>query len=266
MILENGELKVIVKQASDNLLRFDRTGIVQQVIRKKDGLNYLTKEHLGDETNGGVGICNEFCPTIPIGYSEAKIGEYFLKPGIGCLKKKADQPYNFNNKYELVPEDIEIISGGNWVSYHGRADSRGGYAYAHSKKILLKENRIIIEYMLENTGEKPFYAEEYAHNFFSYNDTDEDNYYLDLEKMEIESFQYSEEKGLSYATWHKRPDRYSYTVYEKNTRSSITESGNFSPVKFKLWKNDHCYCPECFIGITLDVNKSKKWTRQYEFL
>ncbi len=110
-----------------------------------------------------------------IGYKEAKIGDAFLKPGVGVLKKVSDKGYDYGTAYP-------IIDGGTWVSKPS-ADKRSvsstqvlkgpdGYAYVYEKILSLDKNgtTLSITHHLKNTGTKAIDTLVYNHDFFMFDD------------------------------------------------------------------------------------------------
>ncbi len=49
-----------------------------------------------------VGPCDEFGIDSPLGYADAKVGETFLKIGVGELEKPKEAKYSFANKYKVM--------------------------------------------------------------------------------------------------------------------------------------------------------------------
>lgn len=285
MKLENEEWLVVVEPMDSSQRRFDHAGTVRQVIRKNDGCCYLTRERL--EKGGysmGFGICSEFCASAPIGYQEAGAGEYYLKPGVGKFKKPragvfhkaangsgtGDDSETGNicrgELPELEPEEYELCIGDNQVMFWGGSRSDTGYGYYLEKSISLVKNRVIIVCQLRNIGGRPFWVEEYSHNFFAFNfEPVSEDYRLDTQEMGMERFVWSEDRGLYEGQWKQRPKSYEYSLFHAATGRKIVERGDFPPLKFKLWQDLHCFCPECFIGIGLEPGMEKRWNRVFEF-
>ncbi len=127
---------------------------------------------LGGE--GAIGTAEEFGMGTnglppPLGYQEAKVGEPFLKIGVGLLKKTADQDYFFGRSYEIVqPGQWQVQSGPTWVEYRQQM-SLGPWGYAYTERISLFADRpgFAIQHTLRNTGARAWEQGHYCHNFFS---------------------------------------------------------------------------------------------------
>lgn len=80
--------------------RFDWSGVFASLAYK--GHSYFGQwfekydPKLHDAISGPV---EEF---TPIGYEDAKMGEDFLKIGVGSLRKSADSPYRFGSPFTIV--------------------------------------------------------------------------------------------------------------------------------------------------------------------
>jgi hypothetical protein len=110
---------------------------------------------------------------MPAGYDDAEVGELFLKPGVGWLRKAADRPYFFNDDYELV-------NAGEWTSVRSTA----GIEWHHRLPVINGQGcDIVVAYQLDheaagftmritarNTGDVPLSLSMYAHNFWTWPD------------------------------------------------------------------------------------------------
>ncbi len=104
------------------------------------------------------------------GYDTAKVGDTFLKIGVGILRKLEDRPYRFDTRAELV-------DGGTWT-HKATADSvtftqtlgRPGdrYAYVYTKVLRLGAGASFsIEHRLQNRGTVALTTPLYDHNFLT---------------------------------------------------------------------------------------------------
>jgi hypothetical protein len=103
----------------------------------------------------------------PIGYDEAKVGESFLKIGIGMVAKPQEAKYFFANPYV-------ITNSGSWKTgkksdqvefIHTLNDKDYGYQY--TKIVYLEKNKpvMVLSHKLKNTGNRPIETNVYNHNF-----------------------------------------------------------------------------------------------------
>lgn len=104
------------------------------------------------------------------GYDTAKVGDTFLKIGVGILRKVEDRPYRFDTRAELV-------DGGTWTSHAtatsitftqklGKPGER--YAYVYTKTLRLGTGATLtIEHRLQNRGTAALTTPLYDHNFLT---------------------------------------------------------------------------------------------------
>lgn len=104
------------------------------------------------------------------GYDTAKVGDTFLKIGVGILRKVEDRPYRFDTRAELV-------DGGHWTSHAtatsitftqtvGKPGDR--YAYIYSKVLRLGAgSSFTLEHRLRNRGLVALTTPLYDHNFLT---------------------------------------------------------------------------------------------------
>ena len=86
-ILESKKLLVEIGRMGMLNQRFDHLGYVHQIWEKNSKISYLSEEPRPfPEENKGIGICEEFCASRPIGFDEAQEGDWFITPGCGILK------------------------------------------------------------------------------------------------------------------------------------------------------------------------------------
>lgn len=110
-----------------------------------------------------------------LGYQEAKIGEPFLKIGVGELIKgscptcdSTTEDYKFNSPYRFSKMPDWVITQ---ISDHSIAmehEARlGDYGYKIVKDITLIDNTLTVTSTLTNLSQKPFSTAWYSHNFFN---------------------------------------------------------------------------------------------------
>jgi hypothetical protein len=115
-----------------------------------------------------VGPAEEFGA---IGYTDAKPGGLFVKPGIGVLRRADETPYNHSKPYE-------IANGGRWdvkrsadaIEFvHTLREPAIEFGYAYTKVIRLTPGKpqMTIEHVLKNTGTKLIQTNVYNHNFMT---------------------------------------------------------------------------------------------------
>ncbi len=105
----------------------------------------------------------------PPGYNEGKSGDPFLKIGVGILRRDSGA-YNFSTNYPVVELARTTVT---WQKDRAHfvqtlAGSANGYSCRLEEDVIVKNDRIIMKYLLRNTGTKPFTTEQYLHNFLCF--------------------------------------------------------------------------------------------------
>ncbi len=296
--MREGALTVEIGQMDRENQRFDHLGHVAQVWDQEKGIVYLAKERAPVlEKNKGRGICDEFCASVPIGFEEAKAGEWFLKPGCGMLRKK-DGPYRFTESYEFLPLKGQVEQKGNCISFWSESSCVRGYNYFYEKRFQLSGRTLEISYHMRNRGNRPFSWQSYGHNFFLPGTADCGGLCLDLRGMPVKGLTLScgndvltketaryGDKRKSYRVRtvpqepslyvaEMEPDRggsrfgagYCYQLRSRDGSPLLREQGDFEPVKCKVWIDENCLCPEVFVEAHLAPEQDFYWKKQYTFL
>ncbi|WP_342565201.1 hypothetical protein NST84_08705 [Paenibacillus sp. FSL R7-0345] len=287
--LSNGILTVDIAEPGDYKgTRFDWTGFITQVTLEEGMHTFCVPESLqAGHGSGGIGLCNEFGISRPIGYAEAAAGEWFPKPGVGLLQKLAEVPYDFFGTYPLISSQITVDSSREEIVYKVESAECRGYSFLLTKRISLDGDRLTIAYSLENTGTKPLHTEEYNHNFIGINRAPAgEEYELRLPgEAVIHEPESSYTSGLlrvsgDRISWNARPDRPFYCrlggskkenaqwyweLVHKPSGAGMRESGSFTPERMALWGERHVISAEVFADISILPRHSKDWSRSYQF-
>jgi hypothetical protein len=109
----------------------------------------------------------------PPGYNEGSNGSAFLKIGVGILKRNSSA-YNFNSSYQVVelarttttwePDRAHFVQ-----TLSGTAN---GYSCRLEEDVIVKNDSLLMRYVLTNTGTKTFTTEQYLHNFLTFSQRD----------------------------------------------------------------------------------------------
>ncbi|MBM4026455.1 MAG: hypothetical protein FJ280_13805 [Planctomycetes bacterium] len=105
----------------------------------------------------------------PPGYNEGANGDPFLKIGVGILRRDAGA-YSFSKSYPVVEPARTIVT---WQTDRAHfVQTLGGHANGYcchlEGEAIVKNDRLILNYLLRNTGSKPFTTEQYLHNFLCF--------------------------------------------------------------------------------------------------
>ena len=166
MTLDNGILRAEILTQWHDSTRFDRMFTVSSLKLIARDIEFMAPESLIPNTgSGGSGLANEFGIMEPIGYTDAAPGEMFLKPDVGWLVRD-EKPYRFSFPYEIADRgQAEYVWGENSVEGTWDSGVRRGYGCKVWRRLSLEGNELVMDYRMENTGEKPFDTTEYNHNF-----------------------------------------------------------------------------------------------------
>lgn len=119
--------------------------------------------------SAATGPVEEFSVDEPLGFSEAKPGQTFIKIGVGVLRKPDNKKYD---NYRLY----EILDNGRWRVYpkldsvefvQQIEDPSNGYSYQYTKVVRLIPGKpeMTIEHSLKNVGKQAIQTSVFDHNF-----------------------------------------------------------------------------------------------------
>ena len=121
-----------------------------------------------------TGPCEEFDQAGPAGYADAKVGETFVKMGVGELVKDKGEPYSFMKRYKVAnpgKRTYAVADGKHTFTHELTAKSGAGYKLVKTVASKDDATHAVIELRstLTNTGAKPLTTSVYNHNFFNVN-------------------------------------------------------------------------------------------------
>jgi hypothetical protein len=233
----------------------------------------------------------------PLGYDEAKVGETFLKIGVGELEKPNEEKYNFARKYKLVkpaewkPIPFKAPLSERAIKWSHTASLPSGYGYQYLKVVSLAADRPTLRIMhrIRNTGTKPITTDFYNHNFFNVDrDPVGPNYRFSFpyeirakdlrgrfgELVEVAGKELrfkgmlSEGFVMAGLTGFDTNSHEEQTFEMRHTTSGvrITAIHDYRFEKFNLWGVKECICPEPFLKIeNLAPGQVRTWTVEYQF-
>jgi hypothetical protein len=161
--------------------RFDWSGVLGHVEFAGHELftRWLGGVHHPTNFEAILGPVEEFGTAQALGYEEAKVGETFLKIGVGELQKPAEKSYGNLRNYKIVKPGAWTIDrvGPAQVRFTQEVRTAKGYGYWYEKTIAAesvkqaqgqqRSARLTIAHRLKNTGVKPLVTDVYNHNFFN---------------------------------------------------------------------------------------------------
>jgi hypothetical protein len=271
--------------------RFDWSGVIERLTYQ--GHNYFGKwfqrydPTLHDAITGPV---EEFRSADgALGYDEAKPGGYFVKIGVGVLRKPDDEKYSFARKYEIVNGGHRIVRPGpDRVEFVHELNNGEGYAYVYQKTVRLASGKpeLILEHSLKNIGRRVIDTSVYNHDFFMLDDQPAGpDYHIQFTFAPHASGDF---KGLAEIRGNElvyrrelRPDGESafseltgfsdsakdnnIVVENRKAGVGVREVGNRPLSLINFWSIRTTVCPEAYIHMHIEPGKTFKWRIVYHF-
>lgn len=286
-LLSDGDLVVEVMDPNnpERYNRGARFSPVASVLRAvKNGKDFLFSpvKHNPEKDNAGLPMEFDLSrESPPPGFSEAKIGEGYLKIGVGIVRK-ITKTYNFFNPGELIsPAPTTVTWGKNQADFEQIFPEFHGYAYTLSAGIRIQSPTIFIRCKLTNTGTKPIVTEQYTHNFFSFDNAPvgpdyEVRFPYDFDVSGLPPSQKKNGRSLFYLETLSTPLNTTVippanfagpgTVLTRQTANGqqITATTSLPVTRTFVHANAAYLCPEQFVRISLRPGESLEWTRRYE--
>lgn len=285
-ILANENLQLYLDLPDENYRssRFDHTGKITLVKYKNIAISTSERSSADADHIYGKGFYNEFGINQALGFTEAKMGDWFHKIGVGLLRKDGEQ-YLFNHNYEVQPAQFTFSTETDQANLSCIGPLTNGYAYVLKKSIRLMEDGFSLHYYLENTGVEDIITSEYTHNFIGIGEDQlGPNYSLKF-PARINSSAFEEvvnpdnkviigKNAVKFSGEHRQPFFVSHVFGNKSVTSywqiinhqckiAISETGSFKTSKVNLWGWQHVISPELFMHLSLKPSQSAAWTRTY---
>ena len=313
-ILHSGNLVVEVGDPDSPDCRWNqglRFSPVANVIRVQ--LNY--RDFCYSPTSGGAltylgGLPMEFdigqesFQPDPPGYNEGSNGSAFLKIGVGILRRNSSA-YNFSTNYQVI-ELAQTTT--TWQSDRARfvqtlSGTANGYCCRLEEDLVVKNDRILMHYVLTNTGTKTFTTEQYLHNFLTFSQrnvgpnyrvyfpyemtaspevrqwqppelkpvgrgqqwVDENPPMVSLENMIL----YTKTISSVPKTWIYKPDDYlgpdAIVVEQTDVDQRVIIDSSLRSAYIGIWTTNYQVSPEQFVIVTLAPGETAEYTRTYKF-
>ncbi len=287
--LRNEYLCLEIQEPGENYrgARFDWSGqLIQITFLNKH--TFCARETLNefDRNKHGRGLYNEFGIDHPVGYDECSINGLFPKIGVGLLKKKSLQPYDFFEDYKVEPYYFSSTFNKDRAFFSCKTNHNREYSFELNKQIVLDKNKFTISYSLFNSGYKTIRTNEYVHNFLSINENKIDENYIlyfsfPLKPLNFNKFVNPEKTvhfNKDFCFWNsfiKEPFFFSnintiykgkenWTLIHLTDKVGIRESADFIIQKVNLWGASHVISPEIFFQINVLPGEKISWSRFYE--
>jgi len=241
----------------------------------------------------------------PPGYNEGSDGSPFLKIGVGILTRNASA-YNFSSSYPVIELARTTTT---WQSDRVRfvqtlSGTANGYACRFEEDVIVKNDTILMVYVLTNTGTKTFTTEQYLHNFltfshqgvgpnyrvyFPYNITTSP----EVQPWEPPQLEKAGRTGYDFVdhnppmvrlgnmilytkpitsvpkTWIYKPEDYlgldTIAVEQSDVGQRVIINSSLRSAYVGIWTTSYQVSPEQFVFVTLAPGEQATFTRTYTF-
>jgi hypothetical protein len=234
--------------------------------------------------NNIAGPAEEFdLENPPPGYAEAKVGEPFVKIGVGVLEKPKEEKYGFWNTYKFAEKPEWKVTEEKGAIELRQAVTSGDWGYVYTKRIALVSGKptFTITYTLKNTGRKAIDTLQYCHNFTIIDGRPVGPDYRILFPFDVakplEARGSGEYKGreigipkpLTDSIWAilRGPTGNAadnlVTIVNDRARVSVTITGDQPFVQMRFYAEKTAVCPEPFLRIKVAPGEEKTWRSEY---
>ena len=270
--------------------RFDRGGVIADWKVNGATLFHAWKEaHEPANADDITGPCEEFDQAGPADYAAAKVGETFVKIGVGELRRVKDEPYRFMATYPVVnPGKRTLTVVGTKYTFTHELTAKSGVGYRLVKVVESADTAdaavLKLHSTLTNTGTAAITTRVYNHNFFNANcDPVGPNYRFDLPgKLRVTksegrtgeltgkdadalTFRGKLDTGYVYTEYADLPTTpYRFTMRHTPSGTAVEVSSDRPLSAFRVWGIATVICPEPFVAIDdLAPGKSFAWSTTY---
>jgi hypothetical protein len=221
-----------------------------------------------------------------VGYDEAKPGDSFVRIGVGAVRKPAEPAYRRFATYDIVdPGTWTVKRSSDRVELLHTLRDTGGYAYEYRKIVRLKNDTLVLEHRLKNTGRKPIATSVYNHNFFMLdNQPTGPDFVLrfpftitavaplnGLAQVRGTDFVWLSElqTGQTVQTqltgWGPTAKDHEFRLENRKTGVGVRQTSDRPITKFNLWSIRSNISPEAYIDLSIAPGQSSSWRITSEF-
>ena len=271
--------------------RFDWSGVVGCLAYKGHTYFGVWFPHYDPLLHDAVtGPAEEFRPrdASPLNYDQAKPGEFFVKAGVGVLRKIDDGPFKFSAPYP-------IVDGGKWavrsrsdsVSFRQNLKGPSGISYSYKKVLKLDKGRpiLILEHEMKNTGTQIIETDVYNHDFFvldcvptgpgmvvrfPFEAKAEPGFAnsarIDGKEIVYErELQTGESAASSMTGFSSNVSDFDFFVENKNSGVGVEQTGDLPISSIYFWSIRTTICPEAYVHLKIAPGQTAHWTIRYRF-
>jgi hypothetical protein len=294
VILKNDTLKLTIflpdsEKGYYRGTRFDWSGLIGQSEYKGHTFFGPWKTtHDPKNFEDADGTAEEFGIVSPPGYDVAKVGEPFLKIGIGLLEKPKEDKYQFFGTYKIVDAGAwKIRHEADWIEFEHNLGPVNDWGYRYVKRIQLTPagDGFTIQHTLKNTGKNLIETDHYCHNFIrideqsvgvdyvmdfafepkSKNKLQEEGIIKDRQLQLVKDLKKDQALFTELAGMKGTVEENQVTVKLKKSGVGVRISGDAPLDHFNVFAVKLAMCPEPFVKIRVEPGKDLKWTSSYRF-
>jgi len=271
--------------------RFDWDGVIESLTYQ--GHNFFGKwfDHYEPTNHDAImGPVEEFrTGETALGYDEVKPGGFFLKIGVGLLRKLDDEKYSQFRTYPLMgPGKRTVTPESDRVTFKHELSNGEGYSYEYVKtlRLALRKPELIIEHSLHNTGAKVIDTSVYNHDFYMIDDQPAGPSYRvafaftpqaknDLKGIaEIRNNELVYKRELQPGSesvftvirgFGDTPKDNDIIVENAIAKAGVREIGDRPLSDLNFWTIRSTVCPEGYIHMRIEPGKTFKWKITYRF-
>ena len=223
-----------------------------------------------------------------LGYNDVKVGESFVKIGVGAVRKPQENAFQQFHTYEITdPGKWTVKTFPDRVEFTQELRDTAGYAYLYKKTVRLSGGKpeLVLEHSLKNTGSKVIETSVYEHNFYMIDNkpagpdytvkfpfavrTDRD--LKGFAEARGDEFTYLKEleKGQSVYTFLQGygPTAKDYDIRVENRAAGagVRQTSDRPLSKLVFWSIRSTVCPEAYIDMKIEPGKEFTWRIAYDF-
>ena len=232
-------------------------------------------------------ICGPVDEFAPVGFDEAKIGDEFLKIGVGLLRKSSVDYQRFG-LYQIVnPGKWQIIRENNRRIVFRQVLESASFSCVYTKTVSLADDKpvLMLDYSLKNTGKQALESNVYNHNFFVIDrhvtgpDTviafpfkpegqwgNTENLAL-LHENKIRftrNFQKGESVFMADVQGFNPEENYRFRIENHAAKAGVHITGNRPPLRIVFWASYLTACPEPYIRLSVNPQEEFTWSNCFE--
>jgi len=223
-----------------------------------------------------------------LGYAAAKVGETFVRIGVGTVRKPQEDQFQPFRTYDIVNGGKWAVSkGADRVEFTHTLTDGEGYAYVYRKVVSLTKGapQLVIDHSLKNTGKKEIDTSVYDHNFFVIDGmpTGPDSSVTFPFELHAErelkgvaetrggTVRYNRElaKGESVFTelqgFGNQAFDYDIRIENRKAGAGVHIVGDHPLEKVVYWSIRTTTCPEPYIHLNIPPGQEQRWRITYDF-